>query len=792
MGTVPLEEDEVEEVVEAEGRGPIVFRNPPQRVVAEEEEEEEVFGEVEEESVDGGGRGDARDTKYVYRGGGLRQLGVQKRIPRLRRSTVVTRYNLDELEEDRANREAPVGHRTNFGKSRARGNSRGKGSGKVRGSVSGSRKGTGRGAVPRAEEEEDEEQEEQVVEAVIEAIDLVGDEDDEDDADNADNADADGGKDAEGEVAAFPETTTESHMLPTSAEPAEPAAEEQCASENPGGGAADEEEGNAVVPEQPPEFLFYYPPRARGKIRVTSEELHRLEKNLYLNDSIIDFYVKYLETRESTHIPDSFFLSSFFFGRLRATRPIDYNGVARWTTNVDLFQKCFVFVPICDSYHWSMIVVANLNNLEACMAGEGLSAYNAQTPEQRPQIIYMDSLDPRRGADFGDIMRQYLVSEWLNRKQQEEVTEDLRKTTLARFKKLIRTVKAHVPVQNNEYDCGLYLLINLSYFLRNVFLGRDKILAKGHRAQLAKLWYSHAEVEELRYNIIHLITYLRYRWIQRQKKVQSDVAGEARAGDVGAEDTGAGNAGAEDKGADKAEAEDAELEELDTQDPSSQRAFAASVEESRRGTPPARAADGEWDVTNSAEGRDSKQGAMAMAVEGVDSEQEADREREQEQVQEQEADTKWEEEDMDDESEGSELLSKPHKARSAGNRASRRTRGGVASTGGKIRVASAGEWKHLAPPVDAGDDSMNDSDDVDTHRAPRDRRSLVTSDWQGTREEIVVNEEMDTGDSSDEGCKMEAELPSDGADDGEAVDVMTLDSRPSTPAALDVEIMDEA
>lgn len=154
--------------------------------------------------------------------------------------------------------------------------------------------------------------------------------------------------------------------------------------------------------------LFQYPPApSAGSIVVTMDDYMCLEEEQFLNDIVIDFYLKYLvngrispEDRLRTHV-----FSSFFYQRL-TTRPRRHlvrkppttpslsspavtgsgdgvessssssadtgatsstNGssaaqkrharVKGWTKNVDIFDKDFLLVPINEHSHWFLAIV---------------------------------------------------------------------------------------------------------------------------------------------------------------------------------------------------------------------------------------------------------------------------------------------------------------------------------------------------------------------------------------------------------------------------------------------------
>ncbi|XP_023580831.1 sentrin-specific protease 6 isoform X2 [Trichechus manatus latirostris] len=119
-------------------------------------------------------------------------------------------------------------------------------------------------------------------------------------------------------------------------------------------------------------LIVYPPPPAKGGISVTNEDLHCLNEGEFLNDVIIDFYLKYLvleklkkEEADRIHI-----FSSFFYKRLnqREGRNLHettnlsiqqkrHGRVKTWTRHVDIFEKDFIFVPLNEAAHWFLAVV---------------------------------------------------------------------------------------------------------------------------------------------------------------------------------------------------------------------------------------------------------------------------------------------------------------------------------------------------------------------------------------------------------------------------------------------------
>ncbi|XP_016330928.1 sentrin-specific protease 6 isoform X6 [Sinocyclocheilus anshuiensis] len=119
-------------------------------------------------------------------------------------------------------------------------------------------------------------------------------------------------------------------------------------------------------------LVVYPPPPAKGGITITEDDLNCLEEGEFLNDVIIDFYLRYLvcEQQEKEDASKCHVFSSFFFKRLtqkdhrRLPGTTDlsiqerrHSRVKTWTRSVDLFEKEFIFVPINQMAHWYLAVI---------------------------------------------------------------------------------------------------------------------------------------------------------------------------------------------------------------------------------------------------------------------------------------------------------------------------------------------------------------------------------------------------------------------------------------------------
>jgi sentrin-specific protease 7 len=121
--------------------------------------------------------------------------------------------------------------------------------------------------------------------------------------------------------------------------------------------------------------LLIYPPGRFG-ISINTDDYVCLGSDNYLNDVIIDFYLKYLhedvlteEQRAKTHI-----FSQFFYKRLTTMQKEKdpklsaaqkrHGRVASWTKNVNLFDKDYVIIPINEQSHWFLAIICFPNLTE--------------------------------------------------------------------------------------------------------------------------------------------------------------------------------------------------------------------------------------------------------------------------------------------------------------------------------------------------------------------------------------------------------------------------------------------
>uniref|UniRef100_A0AAY4EGS6 Ubiquitin-like protease family profile domain-containing protein n=1 Tax=Denticeps clupeoides TaxID=299321 RepID=A0AAY4EGS6_9TELE len=150
---------------------------------------------------------------------------------------------------------------------------------------------------------------------------------------------------------------------------------------------------------------------------LTMDDLSTLYGQNWLNDQVMNMYGDLVMDAAPERVH---FFNSFFYDKLRTK---GYDGVKRWTKNVDIFQKKVLLIPIHLEVHWSLVCV---------------------NVSQR-SITYFDSQRTlnRRCPKH---IRKYLEAEAIKKEQKDF------------FRGWKGFFKMNVARQNNDSDCGAFVL----------------------------------------------------------------------------------------------------------------------------------------------------------------------------------------------------------------------------------------------------------------------------------------------------------------------------------------------
>ncbi|XP_058411687.1 sentrin-specific protease 7 isoform X2 [Diceros bicornis minor] len=259
-------------------------------------------------------------------------------------------------------------------------------------------------------------------------------------------------------------------------------------------------------------LIVYPPPPTKGGLGVTNEDLECLEEGEFLNDVIIDFYLKYLilEKASDELVERSHIFSSFFYkcltrkeNNLTEDNPSlslaqrRHKRVRTWTRHINIFNKDYIFVPVNESSHWYLAVICfpwleeavyedfpqtisqhaqaqqslhskkTIDNDLHATSTLSLGTEDSQSTEtnmlvpkkmcKRPCILILDSLKAASIQNTVQNLREYLEVEW----------EVKRKTHREFSKTNMVDLCPKVPKQDNSSDCGVYLLQYVESFFKD-------------------------------------------------------------------------------------------------------------------------------------------------------------------------------------------------------------------------------------------------------------------------------------------------------------------------------------
>ncbi|KAL7748966.1 hypothetical protein RI367_005614 [Sorochytrium milnesiophthora] len=119
--------------------------------------------------------------------------------------------------------------------------------------------------------------------------------------------------------------------------------------------------------------LFVYPFEGQDCVTMWQNDARRLDDQEFLNDSIIEFYLKWIyHNMPQERKAECYFFNTFFFKKLTegisassigGENKVGFERVQKWTKKVDLFRFKYIFVPINEKLHWFLALIVNPSRL---------------------------------------------------------------------------------------------------------------------------------------------------------------------------------------------------------------------------------------------------------------------------------------------------------------------------------------------------------------------------------------------------------------------------------------------
>lgn len=244
-----------------------------------------------------------------------------------------------------------------------------------------------------------------------------------------------------------------------------------------------------------------YPKGDADPVSISKRDVDLLQPETFINDTIIDFYIKYLKNKILPEERHRFhFFNSFFFRKMAdldkdplssSEGKAAFLRVRKWTRKVNLFEKDYIFIPVNFNFHWSLIVI--------CHPGEVASFEdeNVEKAHKVPCILHMDSI---KGTHSGlkNHIQSYLWEEW--KEKQNKISEDISSKFLN-----MRFISLELPQQENSFDCGLFLLHYVELFLEEAPDNFTPFKITKFSSFLNVDWFAPAEASLKRTAVMRLI-----------------------------------------------------------------------------------------------------------------------------------------------------------------------------------------------------------------------------------------------------------------------------------------------
>ncbi|MCO5564998.1 hypothetical protein L7F22_018668 [Adiantum nelumboides] len=225
-------------------------------------------------------------------------------------------------------------------------------------------------------------------------------------------------------------------------------------------------------------------------VEVQQSDLKHLDPYEFLNDTVIDFYIKYLQRPEflSQEKKENFyFFNTFFFKKLllekrKKTKGSSYySELRKWTKGVNIFEKKYLLVPVHDCAHWSLAIICFATNPQ-------------ERNEVLPYILHLDSMrEGHLSKEVFHVLSRYIEAEWIHIRGLDANDENCT-TVLKEFV----SKRVEVPLQQNAWDCGLFLLYFIECFLRDA---DDIFEPHSLDSMFGRQWFKPQEASALRKRI---------------------------------------------------------------------------------------------------------------------------------------------------------------------------------------------------------------------------------------------------------------------------------------------------
>lgn len=241
------------------------------------------------------------------------------------------------------------------------------------------------------------------------------------------------------------------------------------------------------------EIKMYYPSRDDPQsVELSYSDMKCLEPEQYISSPIMNFYIRYLQRSNSSvnrARREYYFFNTYFYKKLKEAlitskcdRSLQFSKLRRWWKGVNIFEKAYIFLPIHEDLHWSLVIISiPPKEDESCIA-----------------TLHLDSLGMHNSSQIFEVIQRCLTEEWKHLKQNATSTCTPPPAPVHKIQKII----IKVPQQKNQYDCGLFVL----YFMQRFIEEAPQRLDRKDLNMFGREWFQPEDASGLRKRLKDLLS----------------------------------------------------------------------------------------------------------------------------------------------------------------------------------------------------------------------------------------------------------------------------------------------
>lgn len=243
--------------------------------------------------------------------------------------------------------------------------------------------------------------------------------------------------------------------------------------------------------------------KRENHITITKSDMSRLYPNVCLNDKIVNFYLKFLEdyfipSNNKIYITNTYWYP-LHFKKINNLDQIKSTGNNKFT----IFNYDILITPILENHHWTLVIINNLAKMRNVLEYD-----NYEPLEETIEIFYLDSLDPINEKSFNIVktIKKILLVEYYKCVDMSKNSDSDLQSKL----KLIKSYAPKLPKQENNIDCGIFMLYFCEKFLSDVefFFSNAKqefVDSNVNDNDSLLKWFDVNEIKQKRNNIMNLL-----------------------------------------------------------------------------------------------------------------------------------------------------------------------------------------------------------------------------------------------------------------------------------------------